>query len=46
MLGSGVGDGTVIVERETMESLRREAETVVGVRPGSVERERAEGVEL
>ena len=44
MLGSGVGDGAVMVERENMESLRREAETVVGARPGSglgsVERER------
>ena len=36
MLGSGVGDGAVavesavMVERENMESLRREAETVVG----------------
>ena len=50
MLGSGVGDGAVMVERENMESLRREAETVVGARPGSglrsVEKERAEGVEL
>ena len=49
MLGSGVGDGAVtvegavMVERENMESLRREAETVVGASPGSglgsVERE-------
>ena len=49
MLGSGVGDGAVtvesavMIERENMESLRREAETVVGARPGSglgrVERE-------
>ena len=57
MLGSGVGDGAVavesavMVERENMESLRREAETVVGARPGSglgsvVREQRAEGVEL
>lgn len=46
MLGSGVGDGAVMVERENMESLRREAKTVVGARPGSglgsVEREQRE----
>ena len=46
MLGSGVGDGAVMVERENMESLRREAKTVVGARPGSgigsVERESRE----
>ena len=44
-------ESAVMIERENMESLRREAETVVGARPGSglgsvVREQRAEGVEL